>query len=103
MVNLFMAVLWLILAGAAFVWQYLHPGDRAFTLFGSGNSFGWLGIVLALYNLARWWSSRASARSRKAMDDTWERRQRTRERDSSQPAQARDPSFDFRDEKPPGG
>jgi hypothetical protein len=31
-------------------------------MWGSGISVGWLALVLALYNLARWWSSRSRAR-----------------------------------------
>ena len=75
MVNLCMALLWLVLGAAIFVWQHQHPGEPRLTVFGTGISLGWFGMVLALYNLARWWlmnrlAAKARFREDKERDDS---------------------------------
>lgn len=59
--NLLLAVPWLLLAVALLTWHALHPDDPRFRVFGGGVSWGWPALLLGLYNLARWWSSRKKA------------------------------------------
>ena len=51
MVNLFIALFWLIL-GLGLI---LIPGFAAWRIRGTELSIGWLAIGLAAYNLVRWW------------------------------------------------
>jgi len=101
MPNLIMAVFWLLLAATVFGWQWRHPDGATLTISGTGISFGWLGVVLGLYNLARWWSGRLAQRRRQMEAD--ERRRRTRPIESRQPPGVVHPEFNFIEEPPPPG
>jgi hypothetical protein len=67
MANLFMAVVWAVLAGVLFAWQAYSPDQRGLTLGNSQVSIGWLALVLAGYNLVRWWSTRMLKRSKRML------------------------------------
>jgi hypothetical protein len=64
--NLFLAICWLLIGGGLLYWQEvmghsslrLPLGDRAI-------SPGWLALLLALYNLVRFWGVRAANRQRR--------------------------------------
>jgi hypothetical protein len=56
MLRLLLAACWLILGGVMLAWQW--SGAPGSSLGGRGVSLGWFGIVMAFYNLLRWWLSR---------------------------------------------
>jgi hypothetical protein len=98
MPNLFMAILWLAFCGLLFGWHALHPDSQALRIGGSGPSLGWAALVLALYNLARWWSQRSYARRQRAFEDARQRhRHQGQARSESAP---RNPAFEFTDPPP---
>lgn len=76
MLYFMLFVFWTAAGAALFVWQAWHPEDRRLTVLQTDISFGWFAFVLALYNLARWYSSRASIQARRA--DEAARLQRSR-------------------------
>src|SRR5262249_45250070 len=91
--NLILAILWLIGAAALFAYES-QPGDQRVRIRGTDLSMGWLLLALALYNFARWFSTRSA---RAAQRTTWEGRvRRFRERRDEPP----DPNFDFTREPP---
>jgi uncharacterized membrane protein len=96
--NLIFAVGWLVAAAAIF----LSRDERLGVHFGGVPlSSGWVAIVLALYNLARWWSIRSSRRQRQAEREALaERMHRRHDEERPEPVE-RDPNFNFGD-PPPG-
>jgi hypothetical protein len=103
--NLFLAVFWLVLGAGLVVWHWLDPQSQFLRIRGTDWSPGWFGIVLALYNLVRWYSIRSSYLQRQALQEQWQRfqeRERERLREPVEP----DPNFNFNDapegEKRPG-
>src|SRR5262245_24268173 len=91
--HILLAVFWL--AGAAGVFLYEHlSGDLRLRIRGTNLSVAWLLLVLGLYNLARWYGSRAGRREREAIRIAEAARLRTiRDRERPPP----DPTFDFSD------
>ncbi len=87
MVNLFIALFWLIL-GLGLI---LIPGFDAWRIRGTGLSLGWLAVALAAYNLVRWWLLHGRQRPRREPDA-----------DEPPPRQPREylPDFDFNKDKP---
>ena len=87
MVNLAIAGVWLAL-GLALIFV---PGFDAWRIRGTDLSIGWFAIVLAAYNLLRWW--------------LWKRQQRPRRfHDDDEPPSAPQeyhPEFDFSDRDKP--
>ena len=65
---LFLALFWAALGVGLLVWHALDPRAPYRDMLGTGISAGWLGIVLAAYNLVRWWSARTMARSNTRTD-----------------------------------
>src|SRR5919108_2469712 len=61
MVNLLMALCWFAVGCLLLTWHALHPERRILTIGNTGISIGWFALLLAAYNLARWWSIRSSA------------------------------------------
>jgi hypothetical protein len=61
---LVLAFFWAALGVGLLVWHALDPRAPYRDMLGSGISAGWLGIVLAAYNLARWWSARSLEQNR---------------------------------------
>jgi hypothetical protein len=94
--NLILAVFWLIVAAVAFA---SGPG-LALHLGGIEFSGGWLAIVLALYNVGRWWSTRTYRRLRQAEREAQAQLDRRRREERREPAEP-DPNFKFTD--PPAG
>jgi hypothetical protein len=94
--NLIMGVLWLLLGGALLVFSWTDP-VRAPRLWETNISIGWVGIVLALYNFARWWNRRSYVRQQQQLAELSRRRE---QRPSDQRTEEeRDPTFDFTAEK----
>lgn len=84
MVYPFLALFWLVI-GLAMI---LHPRFENWKIAETGISFGWLAIVLAGYNLMRWWLRREQPQRHTVRDD--------------EPLKPREynPEFDFTKDKP---
>jgi hypothetical protein len=95
--NLIACGFWLLIAAAIFItglatgkWYLnVHLGD--FPPFSSG----WLALLLALYNLARWWSIRSYRRQRLAEQDALAKRFHRHRDERREPEQPPDPNFNF--------
>jgi len=95
--NLFLAVIWLMVALVLFLWPWLIPGAREPTVFDSGIPLSWLALVMALYSLSRWWTTCALLRQQQAVRQDERRRVRARAHWQREP----DPTFDFTEGPPP--
>jgi hypothetical protein len=62
MLNLILAVFWLLFAGVAFALPVLNPDMRAWVIPGTDLSMGWFLLVLGIYNIVRWWTTWPRAR-----------------------------------------
>jgi hypothetical protein len=96
--TLVLGIFWLLGAVGLFAYEYF-TGDHRFRFRMLNISNGWLMLVLAAFNFARYYSARAGAADREAMRIVHEarvRRARTHERPTEP-----DPTFDFTDK--PGG
>lgn len=62
--HLLMAILWLALGVGMIVWQWMHPEVPGMRILDTELSSGWLGMLLAGYNFARWWTVRVRSRNR---------------------------------------
>jgi hypothetical protein len=101
-INLILAFVWLGL-GVFLLWADATGNGPGWRIrFTDNVSVGWLLIVLAAYNLVRWYTIRASRRAR-AEDEKaeWLRRAPRRRRDTGDVTP--DPNFQFTDEPPPPG
>jgi hypothetical protein len=92
--KLWMAGVWLIVAGFVFYWEWSHPGLEL-TIWNTGISIGWVAMLLCLYNLFFWWINWSSARRRALEDNNLYRPHEPRKR--TRPPQEPDPNFDFSD------
>lgn len=95
--HLIMTFFWFLVGTGLLAWHALHPQDARLGIWGSSVSVGWIGLLLGLYNLARWWSLHSAARLQQEIA----RRQRT------QPAtyhteEPVNPEFDFSKPLSPG-
>ena len=87
MINLFIALFWLVL-GLGLI---LIPGFSHWRIRGTDLSIGWLAVGLAGYNLIRWWLTYRQQRPQRMPDDD-EPPPRPREYN---------PEFDFTKNNPP--
>jgi len=95
-VNLLLAMLWLILAGCVFFWEWTHPDRPGLTIWDTGISIGWGLIFLSVYNLLRWSMARSyQARQRATAEAETRRRNELRKR--SRPPEEMNPDLDFTD------
>ena len=94
--NLFMGAFWLLLGGALVVYTWVDP-VRAPRVWDTNISIGWVGIVLALYNFARWWSSRSYLKQQREILEASRRREQ--ENPHRRKEEVRDPTFDFTSEE----
>jgi hypothetical protein len=97
--NLFLAAMWLTAAALLFLWPAVVPGARAPTILDTGIPLAWGAVVLAAFNVLRWWTTRASARQRQVQER--EARRRGGGRDRGRPEREPDPTFDFSEGPPP--
>jgi hypothetical protein len=98
--NLYLAVFWLVLGVGLVAWHWLDPETQTLRIRGTDWSPGWLGIVLAVYNLVRWRSIRLAYQQQAMHEEQWRRlqeRERQKRREQIEP----DPTFNFTDEPPP--
>jgi hypothetical protein len=93
MVNLFLALIWLLVGVYAFAWPVLHPEARLPPL------MGWAALGLCVYNLLRAWSTLRvrAARRRQARADSDDFPE---DDDAPRPKRVVNPTLDFT-ERPP--
>ena len=104
--NLMFAILWLVLSVGLFALPWLDPQGRSLTIGNTNISAGWFGLLLFLYNLARWWIARNNAATREAAlrKENFLRRRPEERREKDRPYVPPDPNFNFTEEPPrPGG
>jgi heme exporter protein D len=97
--RLIFAIFWALVAAGFFL-----IGDERFQLNLGGVSFSsaWLAVVLAVYNLVRWWSTRSSLVQQRAIAEEQERRERQRrEIARAERGEPPDPNFNFGPETRP--
>jgi hypothetical protein len=100
--NLFLALFWLACAALLLLYEQLLGGGRSRIHVGETSiSYVWLMLVLALYNLMRWWSSRSARATQRALQQDRTGREWRRRLRSIEPPLERDPNFNFTDEPPP--
>lgn len=102
--NLFFGILWL--AGAIGTFAYgLVTGEAPLTIKGLNVSAGWLFLLLAAWNLVRWYATRAGKAEKEALRIVHEARLR-QARQQERPVEY-NPEFDFTnkpsDAPPPKG
>ncbi len=98
--NLLLAGVWLLLALVAFFPALFDPEERFLRLGRNSALLGCLALLMCLYNVVRWWTSRSWVAQQRAVRDEMERRHPG---EGHRPPEDRppDPNFDFRD-RPPG-
>ncbi|MFO0880175.1 MAG: hypothetical protein U0840_22735 [Gemmataceae bacterium] len=90
--NFLFGTLWL--AGAVGLFGYeLYSGEKPFTIRGLNVSAGWLFLVLAGWNLSRWYSAKVHKAEQAALQQNHEERLR-QARQHERPGEY-DPTFDF--------
>ena len=104
MMNLFLALFWLICALMLLIYEQ-YTGDVKFRVHIRGISFSyvWPMLLLVLYNLQRWWrmhAARAKQSSLTKMRSDREWRRRFRDHEADRPL---DPNLNFTDEPSPTG
>jgi hypothetical protein len=70
--NLFLAIFWVVVAGFFFTVTPPIAGGADWSVLWTRPSPGWLALVLAIYNLVRWWAGRASDKRRRKQRDARE-------------------------------
>lgn len=100
--NLFLALFWLVCAGVLLAYEQVM-GVTRFRLHLGGYSFSyaWLMLALVLYNLKRWRAVRAAKAQQRLREVARALSQQERRRPSAATAGPPDPNFDFTDEPPP--
>jgi hypothetical protein len=95
-INLILGLIWL-LGALVFLCIWLSPTGRMPTIWNTGISWGWMFLVMALYNLSKWWLLWSAQRRQQALQQKARRRWQE-QRDWKQPT---DPTFDFSEGPPP--
>ena len=94
--KLFMALVWFLLGGCIFCWEWTHPDRPGLKIWNTGISIGWGAIVLGLYNLLRWWMA-CSYEKRQRANEQAEAQRLNELRRRSRPPEELNPDFDFAD------
>src|SRR5947209_8392606 len=68
-INLFMAIFWLVLGLGLAIYHTVYPHEQFLRMKFIDISPGWLIMILAVWNIIRWWSSRAAERDRRYEED----------------------------------
>jgi hypothetical protein len=63
-INLILALLWLLFAAVAFALPVLNPEARPWVMPGTDFSMGWFLLALSVYNVVRWLLTRPGRSSR---------------------------------------
>jgi hypothetical protein len=64
MLNLFLALIWLGVAGVIFALPWINPQAPPWRIPGTDLSMGWFALALCFYNVVRWWTTRSSSKNR---------------------------------------
>ena len=97
--NLIGAIVWLTFGLGLFLYEY-QVGYVPLMIQGLNISFGWIGLVLGVYNLARWYAKRSIVEDNSARMIREARVRQSQRRERQEP----DPTFDFSDRPaPPNG
>jgi membrane protein implicated in regulation of membrane protease activity len=78
--NLFLAIFWVVVAGVFFTVVPPLAGGADWSALWTRLSPGWLAIVLAIYNLIRWWAGRTLAKRRQGRGSASEQRSQPRQK-----------------------
>jgi hypothetical protein len=101
MINLILAVVWLLIGGGMLFVYYTtnDPRLQERLSIGNGMPIGWLVLLMAVWNVIRWYSVRAARQQRQQLDlSRAEHRYPVRR---SEPIGEPNPDFNFTDEPPP--
>jgi hypothetical protein len=103
--NLFMAIFWLVIGAGLVIYHTLYPDEQAFRLRFIDVSPGWLILVLALWNVVRWWGARAAEKDRQFHEQLAFQRQRKHYEELARKEEKPvvNPEFDFSKPAPPDG
>src|SRR6516225_12198144 len=96
-----MALVWFLLGGCIFYWEWMHPDRPGLTIWNTGISIGWGAIALGLYNLLRWWMAWSYEKRQRAIEQAEAQRQSELRR-RFRPPQELNPDFDFSDQDSTG-
>lgn len=100
--NLFLAIVWLLLAAILFVYERSHgPIEMRIRLGGLNLSMGWIMLLLGIYNIARWYSMRAYRNEQRALFAALRQRLLQQRGPRDEPYREPDPNFRFTDEPTP--
>ena len=92
MIYLLLAIVWFLAGILLLAWDWWYPGVNPYRLPGTELSPGWLALLLAIYNVVRYWARRSAARRQEISM----RQRRSPHRNQS--SHAADPDFNFLDE-----
>jgi hypothetical protein len=96
-----LAIFWLVAGAAWIIYDNYGGGNGVWIIPGLGWSPGWVCLLLAVYNLLRWWSRRVG---RSGFEAEYRARLQRRDYLRNPPPVRReppDPNFIFTDEPPP--
>lgn len=93
--NLFMAIFWMVLGAGLVLYHWMFPGEQFLRLRWTDWSPGWLILVLAVWNVLRWWSARAAEADRRLEENLVYERQHRRHPLPVERDQPPNPDFDF--------
>jgi hypothetical protein len=104
LINLILAGFWLVLGVVLLAPVWLWPDQPVLMIPGIEIPVGWLAVVLAGYNVLRWWLQRSHLRRQREWEDNFQRLRRRAARpgdtQESQTPVERDPNFIFSDDPP---
>jgi hypothetical protein len=96
-----MAMLWSLSAVVLFAYEHFVGEARRRLRWGDDSySVAWVMLVLALYNLVRWWSRRSYRADQRMLEIDRAKREWEMRRRHSEPAGPLDPNFNFTNEPP---
>jgi hypothetical protein len=100
--NLFLAIVWLVLAVVLSTYEAINgPSSLRIRWGGVDLSLAWVMLLLALYNIARWYSLRMVRNEQRALYEALRQRLLQQRHASGEPGREPDPNFRFTDEPPP--
>jgi hypothetical protein len=94
-INLFMAMFWLLLGLGLVIYHWMFPHEQFLRMRFIDISPGWLIMILAVWNLLRWWSAKAAERDRRYEEDAIYQRQKRRQGEPRREEEAPNPDLDF--------
>jgi hypothetical protein len=95
-VKLVMALVWLLVGGGIFYWQWAHPDRPGLTIWTTDISIGWAAILLSVYNLLFGLMAFYKQKRQRAVAQAEAQRQKKMRKRSHAP-QEPNSAFDFTD------